>query len=72
MAMGMNRNGCGLVIELKSVRFSLKNAVDKLFEEKTTFGDIFGYNGYFKAEFKTVKPGEIPAYAKPLREENRE
>ena len=37
-----------------------------------TFGAIFGYNGYFKAEFKHVKPEEIPAYAKPLREENRE
>jgi len=37
-----------------------------------TFGDIFGYNGFFKAEFKKVKPEEIPAYAKPLREENRE
>jgi hypothetical protein len=36
------------------------------------FGDIFGYNGYFKAEFGQIKPAEIPAYARPLREEIRE
>lgn len=36
------------------------------------FGDLFGYNGYFKAEFKAVTPAEIPAYVKPLREEVRE
>ncbi len=37
-----------------------------------TFGELFGYTGYFKAELKTVAPTEIPAYAKPLREEIRE
>ncbi|MEO5643020.1 MAG: DUF4166 domain-containing protein [Bacteroidia bacterium] len=37
-----------------------------------TFGDIFGYNGFFKAEFKNIEPENIPAYAKPLREEIRE
>lgn len=37
-----------------------------------TFGDIFGYNGFFKAEFKKIEAEDIPAYAKPLREEIRE
>ncbi|KAA9340268.1 DUF4166 domain-containing protein [Adhaeribacter soli] len=37
-----------------------------------TFGDIFGYNGWFKAEFKQVAPEAVPAYARPLREEVRE
>jgi len=36
------------------------------------FGNIFGYNGYFKAEFHNIAPREIPAYAKPTREEIRE
>lgn len=35
------------------------------------FGDLFGYNGYFEAEFGQIKPDGIPAYAKPLREEHR-
>ncbi|MFB9862872.1 DUF4166 domain-containing protein [Rufibacter immobilis] len=35
-------------------------------------GVLFGYTGHFKAEFKTVPPAKIPAYAKPLREEIRE
>jgi len=42
MAMRVNRNGCRLIIEPKGVRFSFKNTVDKLFEEKTTFGDLLG------------------------------
>ncbi len=37
-----------------------------------TFGAIFGYKGFFKAEFKNVEAKNIPAYAKPLREEIRE
>jgi len=37
-----------------------------------TFGNIFGYNGYFKAEFKKLNTEDIPAYARPLREEIRE
>ncbi|CAN5906631.1 hypothetical protein BH11BAC7_BH11BAC7_28140 [soil metagenome] len=36
------------------------------------FGDIFGYNGFFKAEFNEIVAENIPAYAKPLREEIRE
>ncbi len=37
-----------------------------------TFGAIFGYKGFFKAEFKKIEADQIPAYAKPLREESRE
>ena len=37
-----------------------------------TFGGIFGYDGYFEAEFLDVPSSGIPAYAKPLREEIRE
>lgn len=37
-----------------------------------TFGKIFGYNGYFKAEFTKIRTEDIPAYARPLREEIRE
>lgn len=37
-----------------------------------TFGTIFGYTGYFKAEFKKISAEDIPAYARPLREEIRE
>ncbi|MFC6998970.1 DUF4166 domain-containing protein [Rufibacter roseus] len=36
------------------------------------FGTLFGYTGYFKAEFKNLAPSEIPDYAKPIREEMRE
>jgi hypothetical protein len=35
-------------------------------------GDFFGYKGSFKAEYFPVKPEEIPAYARPLRNEIRE
>ena len=31
-----------------------------------------GYAGYFKAEFKRIRTEDIPAYARPLREEIRE
>lgn len=37
-----------------------------------TFGKIFGYSGFFKAEFRKITPQDIPAYARPLREEIRE
>lgn len=64
--------------------FSGDATVNESYDEKTnqfnisvrvsnnTFGNIFGYNGYFKAEFCKIDPGKIPAYAKPLREEIRE
>ncbi|HTN17093.1 MAG TPA: DUF4166 domain-containing protein [Chitinophagaceae bacterium] len=35
-----------------------------------TFGTLFGYKGYFKAEFRPLEHG-IPADARPLREEAR-
>jgi len=35
-------------------------------------GPVFGYRGWFDAEWKAVRPGEIPAGVKPYREEARE
>jgi hypothetical protein len=37
-----------------------------------TWGPLFGYRGSFDAEFRTVKPDEIPPHVKPRREERRE
>ena len=34
------------------------------------FGPIFGYEGWFRLEWREA--GEIPAYARPVREERRE
>jgi hypothetical protein len=36
------------------------------------FGELFGYNGYFKADFQKISTADIPEYARPLREEIRE
>jgi hypothetical protein len=38
----------------------------------STFGKIFGYEGFFKATFRQIRTEDIPAYARPLREEIRE
>lgn len=48
-------------------RFNISVAVGN-----KTFGKIFGYNGYFEAEYCDIPATGIPAYAKPLREEIRE
>ena len=37
-----------------------------------TWGELFGYSGSFEAEFRKVRPEDVPACAKPLREELRE
>lgn len=37
-----------------------------------TWGRLFGYTGWFEAEFFAVAPGAVPAHVKPLREERRE
>ncbi|MFD2672631.1 DUF4166 domain-containing protein [Marinicrinis sediminis] len=36
------------------------------------FGPIFGYEGRFKLETKTLKGNEVPIHVKPVREERRE
>lgn len=36
------------------------------------FGPLFGYTGWFVAEWPTCPPGQVPADAKPVREERRE
>jgi hypothetical protein len=36
------------------------------------WGQIFGYRGWFKLEWRRCRPGEIPASVKPVREERRE
>ncbi|MDQ3108342.1 MAG: DUF4166 domain-containing protein [Bacteroidota bacterium] len=51
----------------KNDRFTISVKVNN-----KTFGEVFGYSGFYKAEYANIKPGEIPAYAKPLREEVRE
>lgn len=47
-------------------RFNIQVAV-----RNKTFGTLFGYKGYFKAEFKPLLQG-IPADARPSREERRQ
>ncbi len=37
-----------------------------------TWGPLFGYRGAFSAEWKPIKPEEIPGDVKPRREEHRE
>ena len=37
-----------------------------------TWGPLFGYRGAFDVEWLTVRPGEVPAHVRPLREERRE
>lgn len=36
------------------------------------WGPLFGYRGTFSADWKPMKPGDIPAAVKPRREERRE
>jgi hypothetical protein len=36
------------------------------------FGKLFGYSGWFDAEFKSIRPGDVPPCVKPVREERRE
>jgi hypothetical protein len=38
----------------------------------SSFGPLFGYQGSFDVEWKSVQPGEVPSSVKPLREEPRE
>ncbi|MBX3379657.1 MAG: DUF4166 domain-containing protein [Phycisphaeraceae bacterium] len=38
----------------------------------SVWGPLFGYNGWFDAEWINCKPGEVPSDVKPLREERRE
>jgi len=37
-----------------------------------TWGRLFGYSGWFEAEFRATQPGEVPPGLKPVREERRE
>ena len=37
-----------------------------------TWGKLFGYNGTFDVEWVAMPPDQIPAHAKPRREERRE
>lgn len=37
-----------------------------------TWGPLFGYSGWFDAEFRATQPGEVPKGLKPVREERRE
>jgi hypothetical protein len=40
--------------------------------QNRTWGRLFGYSGWFDAEFFAVEAGAVPAHVKPLREERRE
>jgi hypothetical protein len=37
-----------------------------------TWGPLFGYHGAFDVEWRTMRPEDIPAHARPVREERRE
>ena len=37
-----------------------------------TWGPLFGYQGRFRVEWRPMKPGDVPAHARPRREEERE
>jgi hypothetical protein len=55
---------------------SYDDAIDKFrIEVRVTnrlWGPLFGYRGTFSVVWKDVKPGEIPADVRPVREERRE
>ena len=36
------------------------------------WGPLFGYTGWFVAQWPACPPGEVPASSKPVREESRE
>ena len=36
------------------------------------WGPLFGYTGWFVAEWPACPPGDVPASARPVREESRE
>jgi hypothetical protein len=38
----------------------------------TTWGQLFGYRGWFDVAQKVVSPSEIPEHLKPVRTERRE
>jgi hypothetical protein len=61
---------------IADVREWYDEAIDKFrIEVRVTnrvWGSLFGYRGTFNVEWKSVKPGEIPADVKPRRAECRE